>query len=148
MTQNKSIKKQTTSTNLSQTVPQGTINLNNLSVTGNLVGAGSLNIPYYSLTTGINTGYYSINAATSPTPSINLDNSGIHLAAECDIRFGNSSLKTILEGIESRLALLRPNPELENEWAELKDLGDQYRKLEKEIQEKMKTWNILKDDSN
>jgi flagellar motility protein MotE (MotC chaperone) len=42
------------------------------------------------------------------------------------------------------LALLTPNPELEKEWDELKELGDRYRELEKHITEKMKTWDILK----
>jgi hypothetical protein len=45
--------------------------------------------------------------------------------------------------VEQRLAILTPNPDLEKEWNELKQLGDQYRALEKHINEKMTTWNIL-----
>jgi hypothetical protein len=49
----------------------------------------------------------------------------------------------MLRNIEQRLNILRPNPELESEWTELRDLGDQYRKLEAQIQAKMKTWNAI-----
>jgi flagellar motility protein MotE (MotC chaperone) len=49
----------------------------------------------------------------------------------------------MLKTIEQRLNLLRPNPELESEWAELRELGDQYRTLEAQIQAKMKTWNAV-----
>lgn len=61
-----------------------------------------------------------------------------------DIDINGASLKDFMTRVEERLALLSPNPKLESEWAELKALGDQYRKLEKEIQDKMKTWDILK----
>ena len=49
----------------------------------------------------------------------------------------------MLKTIEQRLNILRPNPELESEWTELRDLGDAYRKLEVEIQAKTKTWNAI-----
>ena len=61
-----------------------------------------------------------------------------------DIVINGESLKDVLLAIESRLAMLKPATELEAEWAELKRLGDEYRKLEKEIQEKTKAWDILK----
>jgi hypothetical protein len=32
---------------------------------------------------------------------------------------------------------------LESEWAELKALGDAYRKLEADIEAKMKTWDAI-----
>ena len=51
------------------------------------------------------------------------------------------SLKEILE---ERLAMLVPNPELEQEWEELKQIGDAYRKLEAECVEKSKIWKTLK----
>ena len=56
---------------------------------------------------------------------------------------GKSILKTIC-AIEERLALLEPNPNLEKEWEELKDLGNKYRQLETEIKEKLKVWEALK----
>jgi hypothetical protein len=39
---------------------------------------------------------------------------------------------------------LRPNRELEAEWDQLRDLGEQYRKLENQLMEKQQAWDILK----
>lgn len=50
-----------------------------------------------------------------------------------------------LKRIEERLAVLRPNPELEEKWTELKELGHRYRQLEEEILSKEKVYGILKD---
>jgi hypothetical protein len=44
------------------------------------------------------------------------------------------------------LAILTPDPRLEEEWEELRVLGDRYRELEKEINAKMKTFDILKNE--
>jgi len=49
-----------------------------------------------------------------------------------------------LDKIEERLSILHPNPELEDKWDELKELGKRYKELEAEIIEKEKVWNILK----
>jgi hypothetical protein len=49
-----------------------------------------------------------------------------------------------LDEIEKRLAILRPNNDLENRWEELKELGERYRELEKEILGKEHVWDILK----
>ena len=49
-----------------------------------------------------------------------------------------------INNIEERLAILHPNPELENDWEEIKNLGNQYRELEKNILEKEKMWELLK----
>jgi hypothetical protein len=46
--------------------------------------------------------------------------------------------------IKERLNYLQVNPELEAEWLELKQLGDQYRKLEQHIRDKQATWSRLK----
>ena len=51
---------------------------------------------------------------------------------------------SIKQVLEERLAMLVPNPEMEKEWAELKELGDAYRKLEAECKEKSKVWKTLK----
>lgn len=60
-----------------------------------------------------------------------------------DIKLQGRSLSDTLAKIEERLAILRPNTELEDKWNELKLLGEQYRMLEKQILEKEKVWNIL-----
>ena len=62
---------------------------------------------------------------------------------EADIEINGESLIDMLCNIEQRLNILRPNPELESEWEELRELGDAYRTLESKIQDKMKTWNAI-----
>lgn len=87
---------------------------------------------------------YTINAAsTSATSPVQISQAGITLDGNSDLVIGGTSIKQTLANIESRLALLRPSPELEAEWVELKRLGDDYRKLESDIKEKMKTWDTL-----
>jgi hypothetical protein len=49
-----------------------------------------------------------------------------------------------LTAIEERLAILRPNNDLEGKWEKLKALGEEYRKLEQEILEGEKIWATLK----
>lgn len=53
-------------------------------------------------------------------------------------------LSETLAKIEERLAILHPNPELEDRWDELKELSKRYKELEAEIIEKEKVWAILK----
>lgn len=62
-----------------------------------------------------------------------------------DIKFGNGkSLIETLNKIEERLAILHTNTELEKKWDKLRELGEQYRALEKDILEKEKIVEILK----
>ncbi len=91
----------------------------------------------------------SLVSSTTLSPYIfsTLDNNvpnGLQLSEGADIKIGNVSLMDTLNIINSRLAILQVNPELEERWSELKELGDRYRELEKEIQGKEKVWNILK----
>jgi hypothetical protein len=61
-----------------------------------------------------------------------------------DIKIKGKSLTDTLDKIEERLAILHPNPELEDRWDELKELGKRYKELEQELIEKEKVWAILK----
>jgi hypothetical protein len=63
---------------------------------------------------------------------------------ESDIKIKGVSLSQTLEKIEERLAILKPNAELESRWEELKELGNRYRELESQLIEKEKMWDILK----
>ena len=49
------------------------------------------------------------------------------------------------EEVNKKLAILQPNSELEEQWSELKELRQRYVELEKELTEKSKMWDILKD---
>jgi hypothetical protein len=61
-----------------------------------------------------------------------------------DLKIKNRSLKESLENIEERLAILRPNEELESRWEELRNLRKEYMAIEAELIEKEKMWAILK----
>ena len=65
-------------------------------------------------------------------------------AIDGDIKLKGKSLSETLNKIEERLAILHPNKELETKWERLKELGDMYRALEKDILEKEQIWNTLK----
>ena len=76
--------------------------------------------------------------ATSKSGKLYLDDQ------DADIIINGKSLGAVIAKIEERLNILVPNPELETEWAELKQLGDEYRKLEVKLKEKAKIWDLLK----
>ena len=61
-----------------------------------------------------------------------------------DLKLQGKSLKDSLDRIEERLAILRPNEELEEKWEQLRGLRKMYMELEAEIIEKEKVWSILK----
>ena len=61
-----------------------------------------------------------------------------------DLLMKGKKLSDVLDNIEKRLAILHPNPELEDRWENLKQLGEQYKALEAELIEKEKIWAILK----
>ena len=63
---------------------------------------------------------------------------------EADIDINGRSLMKTLDALEERLNMLRPNPEMEKEWDELRELGERYRELEKQCKEKTRMWNKLK----
>ena len=63
---------------------------------------------------------------------------------DADIMINGVSLNDTLKNIEQRLGILRPNPDLEAEWDQLKALGNQYRELEKQLKEKSNMWSKLK----
>ena len=63
---------------------------------------------------------------------------------EGEVTIKGKSLTGMIEKIEERLAILHPNPKLEDRWDELKELGKRYKELEAEIIEKEKVWAILK----
>ena len=63
---------------------------------------------------------------------------------DADIDINGKSMKAWMEQVEQRLNILTVNPELEDEWAELKELGDRYRELEQRCKEKADVWAKLK----
>jgi len=62
---------------------------------------------------------------------------------EGEVTIKGKSLTVTLDKIEERLAILHPNPELEDRWDELKELSKRYKELEQELIEKERVWAIL-----
>jgi len=63
---------------------------------------------------------------------------------DADIKINGKSMVSWMEKVEQRLNILTPNPELEKDWDDLQELGERYRALEKQCQEKAKMWAALK----
>lgn len=63
---------------------------------------------------------------------------------EGNITWQNRDMREWFESVEARLALLRPNPDLEKEWSELAELRRQYVELERDILAKQQVFDILK----
>lgn len=90
--------------------------------------------PYSNATTGVWTNYQQPNV---------LKVSG-DAEFEGDIKIKGVNLSDRLDAIEERLGILRPNNDLEGRWEKLKALGEEYRRLEKEILEGEQIWDMLK----
>lgn len=60
-----------------------------------------------------------------------------------EVTIKGKSLTDMFEKIDERLAILHPNPELEEKWGNLRALRNAYKELEAEIIEKEKVWAIL-----
>lgn len=129
----------------------------------NTVDTITLGSGYGSMTISGGSPVYTIGPITTGVsgPGFNWSNtgaasSGVHVNSNqgsgvidvkgenADIKINGVSLCDTLKVIQDRLNLLQPNPELEAEWDQLREVGDQYRKLEAEFKEKTKMWNTLK----
>jgi len=64
--------------------------------------------------------------------------------ANADIEINGVGLWTTMQEIANRLNIMQVNPELETEWSELRELGEQYRRLEQHILDKQATFDRIK----
>jgi len=62
---------------------------------------------------------------------------------EADIKIRGTSLMDRIEKIEQRLGIINRNTKLEEGWPELRDLAEQYQKLEQELASKQAVWDRL-----
>jgi len=90
--------------------------------------------------TAIGIGSWSSQPAPATITAGTLELSG----DKADIKINGVSLNDTLTAIQKKLDVLTVNPKLENEWDKLKELGEQYRKLEAELAEKSRMWAALK----
>lgn len=121
----------------SNTVIGGGYTLGSPSLTG---GVGiSANTGPYTISGGAGSGYNWANPLyTNASGQLNLDGD------DADIKVNGRSLTEAIQKLEERLNVLVPNPELEKEWNELKELGDKYRALEAKLKEQGEMWAKLK----
>ena len=119
-----------------------------------LWSSGSITSPYtttttvpnggYTISTGAGTGYNWSNGTTN-THTVEINADGMKIKEGGDITIGGKSLTKAIEQIEERLAILHPNPALEERWDQLKELRKQYMEMEKDLLEKDKLMKILKE---
>lgn len=91
--------------------------------------------PVYTVGTGISNPWTTMNQVSG---KIKLE------GKDADIEVNGKSLIAMIKRVEERLNILTPNDELEEEWEELRALGNRYRELEKHILDKQATWDKLK----
>jgi hypothetical protein len=90
------------------------------------------------------------SAGSSGTISIGDDTKRSSLQVKGDTNIeGNlvvqgTNITEILQSIQSQLGLLVPNPQMEAEFDQLRELGDRYRALEALVKEQKQIWDILK----
>jgi hypothetical protein len=87
------------------------------------------------------------NWTTAPTTApLTVNASGkIDLQGEsADITINGTSLLATLAALQERLNWMQPNTDLEAEWDQLRELGDRYRELEQQCQEKSQMWTKLR----
>lgn len=77
-------------------------------------------------------------------PNVNINSDGITMKQDNDLKIGDRSLKDFMDKVEDQLAILRPAPELEEKWDQLRDLRKQYEECKQDILEKEKIMEILK----
>ena len=101
-----------------------------------------------SSVSGANVGYSNTMWTTglSGTSAADLNQSGmLSLKGEkADIDINGRSLMKTLDALQERLNMLTPNPEMEAEWDQLRELGERYRELEQQCREKTQMWDKLK----
>jgi hypothetical protein len=123
------------------TYGSGTISTNSTSISGTLsIASTTSSNPVPSLSLPSVAGGYTFQQQLKPT-SIHVQGD---VTFEGEVKIKGVNISDRLDRIEQRLAILRPNSELEETWTELKALGDRYRELERELLEKQAVWDMLR----
>jgi hypothetical protein len=132
--------KNTATNNLTITIP-GAIpgapgsSASTISIVGGGGGGGGTHGPIYT------TNAQWANAASPVSGRIHVQGDAVF---EGKITWQGRDMREWFEAVESRLNILRPNLKMEADWDELKELGDQYRALEKKLKEQQQVFDILK----
>lgn len=144
---------------MSHSIYDNTMNtVNTVSVTGptpspvyTTTGTGSSGLYWGMNGTSGSSGQVLTSNGTNPswiTADPNLKGASIQVKGDAEfegeVTIKGKKLTEMFDKIEERLAILHPNPELEDRWDELKELSKRYKELEAEIIEKERVWAILK----
>jgi hypothetical protein len=108
-----------------------------VSLTSPYTVSSGINFPNAVYTTA-STGSPWVQSPPMAGPKIRLE------GADADIEINGVSLWATMQEISNRLNIMHTNPELETQWAELRELGKQYRKLEQHILDKQATFDRIK----
>lgn len=128
-----------------------------------LTTSSVISLDFSDLTTNINTGP-TFNWPSTPSTPITISGSGtsatwgqiginnginrsskIALEGEnADIEINGESLCGMIRGIQERLNILCPDPEMEQEWDELREIREQYETKLAQCKEKSRAWKALK----
>lgn len=103
-----------------------------------LSGASGSNA--YTYTTGTNYAWNTTSTTTSIENTLQVKGNS---EFDGDITVQGRSLTEFMDSVEQRLNILRPNSALESEWDQLRELGKQYRELERQLAEKAQMWALL-----
>lgn len=120
--------------------------MSGLGATGSIYTAGTGYTIGANGTSSLDWSNISISTGWTTTNPSTISQSGtLELRGEnADINVNGRSLMDAIDALEQRLNILVPNPELEKEWDELRELGERYRELEKKCKEKGEMWKKLK----
>ena len=128
-----------------------TIDFGNLDLSGVAITGGGIGATQGYVNTTVSTGVYS-----NTVPNNYIYGNGISAGAiqpnstltlngdDADIKINGESVMETLRWMKERLAWLDVRSDLESEWQELRELGDQYRALVANIEDKVRMWDTLK----
>ncbi len=122
--------KNTATNNLTVTIPAGA---STISVVGGSGGSGGAYV--------VNNGWNTASVSDIKSNAIHVNGDAIFKG---NITWQDRDMREWFESVEARLALLKPNAELEAEWSELAELRMKYVELERKLLEKQRTFDILK----
>ncbi len=143
-----------TSGDTTYTIDLGNFGLNS-EITAGAVGSGIGTVSIGSSGSGGTGGFYGVFPTTNPNtvwttntshnvdPTLRAGETLMRLREVADIKIRGTSLMDRIEKIEQRLGIINRNTKLEEGWPELRELAEQYQKLEQELASKQAVWDRL-----
>jgi hypothetical protein len=113
-----------------------TIDLTNFNSNITISGSGGYN--FSNANVYASTGATGLDFNWQPSSKIQLNGD------DADIEVNGQSLMSMIQGIQDRLNILCPDPEMEQEWNDLRVIREQYEAKLAECREKSCAWKALK----